>query len=108
MSEVITEVRVYPLSKPAGTLLANASITVAGAFAIKVKVVETSKGKMVSVPSQRYEKDGEAKYSDLAFPITQAAREEMIEKVIAEYEKQVEGGSSNSSSKKKKGSGLPF
>ena len=106
MSETITDVRVYPLSKPAGTLLANASITIAGAFAIKVKIVSTKKGTMISMPSQKYEKDGETKYSDLAFPITKEAREEMMSKVLAEYDKQAKG-ENEPPSKKSKG-GVPF
>lgn len=110
MSELITDVRVYPLSKPAGSLLANASITVAGAFAIKVKVVSTKRGTMISMPSQKYEKDGETQWADQAFPVTKEAREEMIEKVMAEYEKQTGGNKqagSESKPSKSKG-GVPF
>ena len=109
MSNLITDVRVFPVNHR--TLKANASFTVSGAFVIKVKVVETQKGLMVQMPSRSYEKDGETKYDDQAFPVTADARKEMIDTVIAKYQETVGNPASNSnktSNPQKSGDGLPF
>ena len=56
MSELIDEVKVFPLDKPVKNLLANTSFRVAESFVVRAKIVKTEKGMLVSMPSQRYEK----------------------------------------------------
>jgi DNA-binding cell septation regulator SpoVG len=106
MSELISNVRIFPVNHD--RLLANASFTVAGAFAIKVKVTRSDKGLMVSMPSQSYQKDGETRWSDLAFPVTREARSEMIEKVIEAYKQEVGNNNESNKETKRKGDKVPF
>ncbi len=70
---------------------AAASVNLAGAFAIHgLKVVDSEKGLFVSMPQNRYEKEGRTQYSDICHPITAQARAALSEAVLAAYEQRLE------------------
>lgn len=70
---------------------AVASITIADAFAFHgVKVIESKNGIFVSMPQNKYTKDGEQKYSDVCHPISSEARAELNSVVLKAYEEQLE------------------
>lgn len=70
-------------------LKAFANITLDESFVVKgFKVMSGSKGLFVSMPSQKLTKEKDGKqYEDTAFPITAGFRKQLIETIIAEYEK---------------------
>lgn len=81
------DAKVYPIREPKGNQLANASITVAGMFAIKgVKVMNGKNGPFVSMPQA---KDSKGEWKDIAFPVTREGREELSRVVLAAYDKEI-------------------
>jgi DNA-binding cell septation regulator SpoVG len=96
MTELISKVNIFPVKANSGTLLANASFTVADAFVVKCKVIKTQKGLMISMPSEKgTDKDGNTKYYDHVFPISSDARTEMTRKVLDAYNEKVGNVSSD-------------
>ena len=64
-------VKVYPV-QDAKNLLANASVTIGGCFAIRgVRVMNSEKGAFVSMPQR---KSAEGEYKDICFPTTAEMR----------------------------------
>lgn len=111
MSELISDVKVWPLQNPVGSFLANASFTVSEAFVIKCTVRQGEKGLWVAMPSQASKKtdeNGKAVYYDQAFPISKDARAEMTKKVVNAYNEKINGSDNQESAPKKKGDGVPF
>jgi len=83
----ITEVRVS--LRDDAKLKAFASITLDDAFVIRgLKVIEGNKNRMFVAMPSRKRPDG--KHQDIAHPITQEMRKYLEDKVIAEYEEEVE------------------
>lgn len=83
----ISEVRVRPI-RSEGRVRALASITFSESFVVhELRVIDGQKGLFVSMPSRR-KVSGE--YTDIAHPITSAAREK-VEKVVLEAYAQVLG-----------------
>ena len=80
----ITNVKCWPLKKNHPTIKANASFQV-GDFVVKCTVMDSKKGLFVSLPSRKYEKDGKTEYADEVFALTDNARKEYQDKVIAAY-----------------------
>ena len=79
------EVRVYPVNG-GGNLLANASITLNGCFAIRdVKILRGKDGPFVGMPSRKT-RDG---YQELCFPVSKDFRERLYGTVLREYEQTV-------------------
>lgn len=69
------------------SIKAYASVNIGGAFAVHgIKVIDSVKGIFVSMPSNRYKKDGKVEYSDICHPITADARNELIDRVTEAYE----------------------
>lgn len=69
------------------SIKAYASVNIGGAFAVHgIKVIDSVKGIFVSMPSNRYKKDGKVEYSDICYPITADARNELIDRVTEAYE----------------------
>lgn len=66
---------------------AYASINIGGEFIIRdIAVVEGQKGIFVKMPFRSYKSsDGETKYSDIAFAITDSARHSIEDAVIGAY-----------------------
>ena len=56
---------------------AFASATIGGAFAVHgIRVIESDKGRFISMPQDSYKKNGETKYNDTFHAITAEARNE--------------------------------
>lgn len=69
--------------RPEGNVKAYASVNLNGCFAIRnVKVLESSKGLFVSMPSYRA---GNGEYRDICFPVTKEFREQLNSAVLDAY-----------------------
>lgn len=83
------DVRIHTL-RPEGTCKATASVNLNGCFAIRgVKVMDSSKGLFVSLPSYRA---GNGEYRDICFPCTKEARAEFDAAVIGAYQQALTQG----------------
>ena len=81
-------VKVYPVQKESGNLLAFASATIGGCFAVNgIRIMDSEKGKFVAMPSS---KGGDGKYHDICCPTTAEMRKALNTAVLGEYEKAVE------------------
>ena len=80
-------VKVYPLQEK-GNLLAFASATIGGCFAVNgIRVMDSEKGKFVAMPSS---KGSDGKYHDVCCPTTAEMRKAINTAVMGEYQKAVE------------------
>ena len=80
-------VRVYPLSNPKTKLLATASITIAGSFAVKgFRIYDSKNGLFVKDPERRYVKNGTELTDSVFFPITKEARDILRSQILSSYE----------------------
>ena len=81
-------VKVYPMKEDKGNLLAFASATIGGCFAVTgIKIVEGKDGPFVAMP-QRMGRD--KKYRDVCFPTTAAMREAINTVVMDAYRGELE------------------
>ena len=70
---------------------AYASATIGGAFAVHgIRIVESDKGRFISMPQNSYKKNGETKYSDTFHAITAEARNALVEAVNDAYEQKLQ------------------
>lgn len=70
-----------------GSLLARASLTLNGCFAVKgIKIVQGINGPFVSMPSRKVEGD----YRDICFPCTKEFREQLHATVLEAYQQELE------------------
>lgn len=70
---------------------AFASATIGGAFAIHgIRVIESDKGRFISMPQESYKKNGETKYSDTFHAITADARTALVDAVNSAYEQKLQ------------------
>lgn len=53
MSNVFTDCQVFVLSKPAGTLLGNGSVTVGGLVNLRFTIIKGEKGVFASLPAHK-------------------------------------------------------
>ena len=69
------------------TVKAYASVNIGGAFVIKdIAVVDGQKGMFARMPFRSYKTgSGETKYSDIAFALTDEARQSLIDGVLGAY-----------------------
>ncbi len=73
-----------------GSIKAIASVALDEFFVIKnLRVVDGKKGLFVACPQESYTKNGEKKYSNIFFPTTNAAKEELEKAVLSAYEQQL-------------------
>lgn len=80
-------VRVYPLSNPKTKLLATASITIAGSFAVKgFRIYDSKNGLFVKDPERRYVKNGTELTDSVFFPVTKEARDILRSQILSSYE----------------------
>ena len=80
-------VRVYPLSNPKTKLLATASITIAGSFAVKgFRIYDSKNGLFVKDPERRYVKNGTELTDSVFFPVTKEARDTLRSQILNSYE----------------------
>ena len=84
-------VKVYPMKEDKGNLLAFASATIGGCFAVNgIRIMDSEKGKFVAMPSS---KGGDGKYHDICCPTTAEMLKALNTAVLGEYEKAVENPS---------------
>ena len=70
---------------------AYASATIGGAFAVHgIRVIESDKGRFISMPQESYKKNGETKYNDTFHAITAEARTALVEAVNDAYEQKLQ------------------
>lgn len=80
------DVKIYPQQQAAGNVLANASVTLNGCFAVKgVRVMNGSKGLFVSMPSY---KSGSG-YKDICFPCTKEFKQTFDSVVLEAYQQEM-------------------
>jgi stage V sporulation protein G len=74
------------------TVKAYASVNIGGAFVIKdIAVVDGQKGMFARMPFRSYKTgSGETKYSDIAFALTDEARQSLNDAVIGAYREALE------------------
>ena len=72
-------------TKGAGAIKANGSFVYNGAVRINCTVVQGSKGLFVSLPRQKYQKDGKDQYADQVFFINEDTRKQLQSAVLAAY-----------------------
>ena len=80
------DVKIHSLTT-SGSVLANASVTLNGCFAIRgIKVMNGSNGPFVSMPGYKA-RDG---YKDVCFPCTKEFHQQFNDTVIAAYQQTLE------------------
>ena len=79
------EVKIYTLNT-SGNVLANASVTLNGCFAVRgVKVISSENGPFVSMPSYK----GRDGYKDICFPCTKEFHQQFNDAVVAAYRQEL-------------------
>ena len=79
------EVKIHSLST-SGNVLANASVTLNGCFAVRgVKVINSDSGPFVSIPSYK----GRDGYKDVCFPCTREFHQQFSDTVVAAYRQEL-------------------
>ena len=75
-----------------GNVKAIASVSLDGMFVVKnLKVMDGKKGLFVSMPQETYSgKDGQKKYSNTFFALTNSAKLELQESVLQAYQRQMD------------------
>ena len=75
-----------------GNVKAIASVSLDGMFVVKnLKIMDGRKGLFVSMPQEAYSgKDGQKKYSNLFFALTNSAKLELQETVLQAYQQQID------------------
>ncbi len=70
-----------------GSIKAIASVSLDGLYVVKnLRVVDGAKGLFVACPQETYtSKDGSRKYSNVFFPITNMAKEDLQDAVLKAY-----------------------
>ena len=70
---------------------AYASATIGGAFAVHgIRIIESEKGRFISMPQDSYQKNGETKYSDTFHAITADARTALVDAYEQKLQEQME------------------
>lgn len=84
------EARAYPLAEPRGSIVANASVTIADLVGIhNIRVIKGEKGLFASMPQA---KDRNGEYKDIAHPVTGELRKQLNAAVIDAYNEALEKG----------------
>lgn len=79
------EVKIHALNT-SGNVLANASVTLNGCFAVRgVKVISSENGPFVSMPHYK-SRDG---YKDICFPCTKEFHQQFSDAVVAAYRQEL-------------------
>ena len=80
------EVKIYPQQQSGGNVLAKASVTINGCFAVKgIRVINGSRGPFVSMPSFR---TGNG-YKDVCFPCTREFKQAFDSVVLEAYQQEM-------------------
>ena len=81
-------VKVYPAQDNSKNLLATATVTLGGCFAIRgLRILDSEKGAFVSMPQR---KTAQGEYKDICFPTTAEMRKELHSAVLGEYQRTME------------------
>ena len=81
-------VKVYPAQDSSKNLLATATVTLGGCFAIRgLRILDSEKGAFVSMPQR---KTAQGEYKDICFPTTAEMRKELHSAVLGEYQRTME------------------
>ena len=81
-------VKVYPAQDNSKNLLATATVTLGGCFAIRgLRILDSEKGTFVSMPQR---KTAQGEYKDICFPTTAEMRKELHSAVLGEYQRTME------------------
>ena len=83
---MIDNVRVFPLQKKAGSIVANLQFKV-GDLICSAKLLDGKNGKFIQMPQRVSEKDGKKIYHDEVYLLTKESKAELLEKTLAEYNK---------------------
>jgi DNA-binding cell septation regulator SpoVG len=98
MSDVFTNVKLFPLKTPAGNLLANGSVLVSGTVEVKFTIMKGSKGLFASLPARKGNKPDENGrvpwYPEVKIP-SEELYQEFQTVVKSEYTKLVGGDNGN-------------
>lgn len=79
------EVKIHSLNT-SGSVLANASVTLNGCFAVRgIKVINGENGPFVSMPSYK----GRDGYKDVCFPCTKEFHQQFNDTVVAAYRQEL-------------------
>lgn len=85
----ITDVKIFK-AKKRGSVLAYANVILDNKFIIRgITLVETEKGRFISMPSRRLRND-ERHYRDMCHPLNSDVREELTQAVFNAYEEFIE------------------
>ena len=75
---------------PDSKLLARASVTIGGTFAVHgLRIYDSDKGPWVQMPQQSYEKDGKKEYSDIFHAVTADGRSAIQSAVLQAYDQKM-------------------
>jgi stage V sporulation protein G len=90
----VTQTQIFPTKNAESKTKAFASITLGDEtgdmIAIRnIRVVSGEKGLFVAMPSEQYEKDGEKKFRDVAFPVNSDARKVIEDAILDAFNAQV-------------------
>lgn len=70
-----------------GKVKAYADVTIGNAITLRgIKLISGENGDFVAMPSRKYQKDGEDKYSDIFYPKTEEARAALLDTFQKAYE----------------------
>lgn len=94
----ISNIRVWPLKKPHAKIAANGDFIVDGGFKVKFTLFKSAKGMFVGLPGRYGDTPGEDGkkpwYADVSF-VDDNVRNELTERVVAEYNKATGGETMN-------------
>lgn len=90
---LISDIRIWPTQNNS-SVKANGSFVVAEAFVVKFALMSGKEGPFVSLPSEKYIKDGETKYSDKVWILKTDVRTELNKMVVEVYNKKMASSTS--------------
>jgi DNA-binding cell septation regulator SpoVG len=95
----ITDVRVF-MNKNGGKIKANGDFVVDNLVRVKFNVCEGPEGLFIGLPSERYEKDGETKWSKKVDWVNKDVGASATQELLAVYNKYASGGGKPATTKK--------
>lgn len=96
----ISEVRVF-LNQNGGKIKANGDFVVDNLVRVKFNVCEGPDGLFIGLPSEKYEKDGETKWSRKVDWVTKDVGASATQELLAAYNKYASGGGKSVTAAKK-------
>lgn len=85
----ITDVKIFN-AKRRGPVLAYANVVLNDSFIVRgITLLETKKGRFVSMPSRRLRNEDKPRYRDLCHPLNSEVRQEITEAIFNAYDEQI-------------------